>query len=117
MKSNLDLYAVLILTSLALVFILLPPFNQTPLRVILSLPLLFFIPGYVAMRALFPEREALDAAELVLFSFGLSLAVVALIGFALNFTEYGVTLVPVIAVLYAFILLASGACILRRTAA
>jgi uncharacterized membrane protein len=113
-QSNVDLYTAVILTFLALVFILLPPFNQTPLRVIFSLPLLFFIPGYVAMQALFPRKETLDVAELALFSFGLSLAIVSLIGFALNFTKYGIALVPTIAVLYVFILLAGGACIVRR---
>lgn len=113
-KTNVDLQVAVILTFLALIFILVPPFNKTFLRVLFSLPILFFIPGYVLVAALFPAKKGLDGVERVLFSFGLSLAVVSLVGFALNFTDYGITLVPVISVLYIFILLVSGVSIVRR---
>lgn len=113
-ERNADLMVAILLTSLALIFILLPPFNKTFIRVLLSLPVLFFIPGYVFVAGLFPGKNGLDGVERALFSFGLSIAVVSLIGFALNFTDYGITLVPVISVLYVFILLVSGAAIVRR---
>ncbi len=113
-SNNIDLQAAIILTTLAIIFILVPPFNKTFLRVVLSLPLLFFIPGYVLMAALFPRKEGLDGVERVLFSFGSSLAMVSFVGFGLNFTDYGITLIPVISVLYVLILLIAGVSIVRR---
>ena len=113
-KNNVDLQVAVILTFIALIFILVPPFNKTFLRALFSLPILFLIPGYVLVAALFPSKGGLDGAERVLFSFGLSIAVVSLAGFALNFTKYGITLVPIISILYVFILLISGVSIIRR---
>ncbi len=57
-------------------------------RAIVGLPLVLWLPGYAITAALFPRR-ALDVPERVAFSVGLSLAVVALGGLALNWTPWG----------------------------
>lgn len=44
-----------------------------------------FIPGFVLSWALFPERYKIDYLERIVMSFGLSLGVVYLIVFYLNF--------------------------------
>ncbi len=67
-----------------------------PLRVALALPLLLFIPGYCVIAVLFPKKEDLDGIERVVLSFGLSIAIVPLIGLMLNFTPWGIRLEPII---------------------
>ena len=44
------------------------------------------------MAALFPRRESVSGIERLALSFGLSIAVVTLIGFILNYTSWGITL-------------------------
>ncbi|MFZ5650686.1 MAG: DUF1616 domain-containing protein [Bacillota bacterium] len=56
------------------------------------------------MAALFPGREDLDGIERVALSFGLSIAVVPLIGLVLNYTPWGIRLYPILISLLFFIL-------------
>lgn len=109
-----DLQAVVILAALTLIAVLVPPINATPLRIFFALPFLFFLPGYVFVAALFPGKEGLDWIERIVFSIGLSIAIVSLAGFALNFTRFGITLAPVISVLYVFIIACSSLSYVRR---
>jgi len=51
---------------------------------------------------LFPKRDDLDGIERVALSFILSLAVVPLLGLILNFTPFGIRLLPILVVLLAF---------------
>lgn len=51
---------------------------------------------------LFPKRDDLDSIERIALSFILSLAVVPLLGLILNFTPFGIRLVPVLVVLSVF---------------
>jgi uncharacterized membrane protein len=52
-----DLAAVVLLTLLALGSVLLPGVRETPLRVVVGLPLVLFLPGYALVAALFPEAS------------------------------------------------------------
>jgi len=105
MKSKLpfDLVIVLVLTMLTILFVLVPPFEKTAFRSILGLPVVLFLPGYALIAALFPRKNDLDAIERIALSFGLSIAVVPLIGLVLNFTPWGIRLVPIIISLTLFI--------------
>ena len=51
-----------------------------------------------------PDRSGIDGIERVALSFGLSIAVVPLIGLVLNFTPWGIRLVPVVTAVAAFTL-------------
>jgi uncharacterized membrane protein len=82
-----DLYIVLITTFLAIVFILIPPFNQTFLRIPFALVLLLFLPGYVFISALFPGRD-LSGIERFTLSVGLSIAITVFDGFAISVTVW-----------------------------
>ena len=62
------------------------------LRIIFGLPVVLFFPGYVLVLALFPKNEGMNGIERVALSFGLSIAIVPLIGLILNFTWWGITL-------------------------
>ena len=76
-------------------------------RIILGLPFILFFPGYTLISALFPKRTSLGSIERVALSFGLSIAVVPLIGLILNYTPWGIRLYPILIALFAFIILMS----------
>ncbi len=76
-------------------------------RAALGLPFVLFTPGYALILALFPRKSALDAIERVALSIGLSFAVVALLGLALNYTSWGIRLWPSVIASGGFVLIAS----------
>jgi len=81
--------------------------DQT-LRVLFGLPFILFIPGYVLIFVLFPMRKTekgIDSIERIALSFGLSIAVVPLIGLILNFTPWGIRLEPILLSLFGFIMI------------
>ena len=101
-------YDLAMAVALALILIALVAFLPDSLaRQILGLVFVLFLPGYVATAALFPENEQIDGIERVALSFGLSIAIVPLIGLALNFTPYGIRLDPILASVSAFIIVAA----------
>jgi len=102
----------LLVLLLIAVIILLP---STSLRIALGLPFLLFLPGYTLTAALYPKKEGIDAIERVALSFGLSIAVVPLIGLALNYTPWGITVESVLYSVVSFIFITSIIAMLRRT--
>ena len=88
----------LILLNLLVVILILAIlfFPSNVLRIILGIPFLLFFPGYALHTALFPGRGRLDVAERVALSFGLSIAVVPLIGLVLNYLPWGIRLESVL---------------------
>lgn len=122
-----DLAAVLGLVVLTNLTVFLPLVRETPLRVVFGLPLVLFLPGYALIAALFPEAgdspsedeetvptdtedgavsaisdRGIDGIERVALSFGLSIAVVPLLGLILNFTPWGIRLVPIMIAISVF---------------
>jgi len=115
-SKELDLILVVFLTSLCILFVLIPPLDETPVRIILGLPLVLFLPGYSLIAVLFPRKGDLDAIERIALSFGLSIALVPLLGLALNYTPFGIRLTPILIVLSVFtVSLALGAYVRRNT--
>ena len=110
-----DLALVIFLTLLCIPFVLIPPLNEiSPIRIILGLPLVLFLPGYSLIAALFIRKDDLDGIERVALSFGLSIAITPLLGLALNYTPFGIRLTPILIVLSVFtIALAIGAYVRR----
>jgi len=89
-------------------------FTEGPLRIALGLPFLLFSPGYALIAALFPKKESLDGFERIALSFGLSIAVVPLIGLILNYTPWGIRLYPILVSITAFIVAMCGVAWFRR---
>ncbi|NOZ76415.1 MAG: DUF1616 domain-containing protein [Euryarchaeota archaeon] len=79
-------------------------FEWELLRVPLGLIFVLFLPGYSLIAALFVRKADLDGIERTALSFGLSIAVVPLIGLLLNYTPFGIRFQPVAASLTLFIL-------------
>ena len=100
-----DLAACVVLALLLIALVFLAP--DTTFRQILGLVFVLFLPGYAATAALFPENDQIDGIERVALSFGLSIAIVPLIGLALNFTPWGIRLDPILASVSGFIIIAS----------
>ena len=84
------------------------------LRIALGLPFILFFPGYTLIAALFPRKTDLDSIERVALSFGLSIAIVPLIGLILNYTPWGIRLYPILLSISGFILMTSAFAWQRR---
>ena len=80
---------------------------DSPLRTVIGIPFVLFFPGYALIGALFPKKTDLGGIERLTLSIGLSLALVPLIGLALNYTPWGIRLYPIITSLFALTLLLS----------
>jgi uncharacterized membrane protein len=102
-----DMLIILIWIISAFIFIIIPELSDTIIRTILGIPMVIFIPGYVLIAALFPKKNDLDTIERIALSFGLSIAIVPLIGLGLNYTPFGIRLIPILISLciYAIILI------------
>ncbi|MHB1043813.1 MAG: DUF1616 domain-containing protein [Eubacteriales bacterium] len=85
-----------------------------PPRVALGLPFVLFFPGYTLIAALFPKKDDLDGIERVALSFGLSIAVVPLVGLILNYTPWGIRLAPILVSLLVFTGGMSALAVFRR---
>jgi uncharacterized membrane protein len=89
-------------------------FTAGPLRIALGLPFLLFSPGYALMAALFPKKGSLDGVQRLALSFGMSIAVVPLIGLILNYTPWGIRLYPILVSVTTFIVATCGVAWFRR---
>ncbi|MDO8716289.1 MAG: DUF1616 domain-containing protein [Dehalococcoidales bacterium] len=111
MSKKTDLF---IIIACSLLLVPLALLTSGALRIILSLAFVLFFPGYTLIAALFPAKGRLDGIERVALSFGLSLAVVPLIGLVLNFTPWGIRFEPILFSLLGFILAMSAVALYRR---
>jgi uncharacterized membrane protein len=110
-----DLLIVMGLVIFTDIFVLTPGLSETIARNILGLPLVLFLPGYALIAALFPAKSDLDGIERLALSFGLSIAVVPLIGLGLNYTPWGIRLIPILISLSVFTIAMCGLAYFRRT--
>lgn len=91
MSGVLDLLAIIVFVTIAAIFVTVPPLNETPMRALFGFVLIFFVPGYVFVSALFSEEE-LNELERIALSIGLSICVVIFIGLGLNYSPWGIRL-------------------------
>jgi len=129
-----DLAATVLGVALTLLGVFAPGIRDTPVRVLFGLVFVLFLPGYAFIAALFPEgatvppseadasdgdtvaedRDGIDGIERVALSFGLSIAIVPLLGLILNFTPFGIRLVPIIVAVSVFTLVSTWVAAHRR---
>jgi uncharacterized membrane protein len=94
--STADLTVALVWLAASILAIYLPVLNESSVRVVLALPVILFLPGYSLIAALFCKEDDINLIERIALSFGLSIAVVSLIGLCLNFTPWGIRLDPLV---------------------
>lgn len=109
-----DLLVIAVWLILAIASIYVPVINETFVRVVLTVPVILFIPGYVLIAALFPEKQSIDGIERFALSVGLSIAVVPLIGLLLNYTPFGIRLNPIVISLVLFTAIMMAVTVFRR---
>jgi hypothetical protein len=107
------------------------PENAVPLvylRYVLGAIFILWLPGYALIRALFPQKlplsgsfesseKSLDLIERAALSLGVSIALVPIVGFLLNYTPWGITLTPIILSLVALTVVFSTAAVIRENEA
>jgi hypothetical protein len=80
-----------------------PPevYPQAYIRNILGTIFTLWLPGYAFIKALFPRQlpikttdKGLDTIERIALSVGLSIALVPMVGLLLNYTSWGINLIP-----------------------
>ena len=81
----------LLLAAIVVAVLLLILVHPSWMRILLTLPLIFFLPGYGITALLFPHR-VLDIPARLLLSVGLSLATTAFSGLILHLTPAGIQL-------------------------
>jgi len=108
-------YDLLILNIINFILILIIVFFPTNiLRIILGIPFVLFFPGYSVIAALYPKKDAIENANRLMLSFALSIAVVPLILLLLNFTSWGINLIPILYSLAGFTFITSVIAWFRR---
>ncbi|XRO75826.1 DUF1616 domain-containing protein [Methanocaldococcus sp. 28A] len=115
LKKYWDLIVVIGL-SLLLLFVI-KYYPDIILRKGLGMAFVIFFPGYVFINVLFPKNKELDNIERLALSFGLSIAIVPLIGLILNYTSWGLRLIPILVSLTIFNLIFGILAIYRRAKA
>ncbi|MGD0451413.1 MAG: DUF1616 domain-containing protein [Candidatus Bathyarchaeia archaeon] len=90
-------------------------------RYSLGIIFVLFLPGFTLVKVLFPAKiplktslESTDMIERVALSFGMSLALVPIVGLILNFTPWGIKLTTIILSLIALTVVFATASILRE---
>lgn len=104
-----DLAAVLAIVGLTWASVTFPPIRESVLRTVVGTLFVLFVPGYAITAALFPDASSgerddrrgdtlfprpgasIRGIERVVLSVGLSVLLVPMVAFLLNFTEWGVT--------------------------
>jgi len=108
--SHIDLVIIMLLTVSLIPLVI---YTEGAVRIIISLPFLLFFPGYTLIAALFLKKDSIGGIERMALSFGLSIAVVPLIGLILNYV-WEISLYPVLISITGFIFIMCIITCLRR---
>jgi uncharacterized membrane protein len=95
---------VVVVGTLIMVFVVPNVWPFVVIRWVFGSLFILFLPGYALVNALFLRRGDLKDIERLALSVGLSLAITPLTGFLLNYTIFGIRLIPIIVSLSIFIL-------------
>jgi hypothetical protein len=83
-------------------------------RYVLGSIFVLWLPGFTLIKALFPSKKEMDSIERVALSIGLSLAVVPIVGLLLNYTPWGIRLMPITLSLLALTITFATAALIRE---
>lgn len=102
LNNNDDLITIIVLNILLVFFVFI--LNLDAIRIIIGLPILLFFPGYSLVAVLFTRKDSIGPLERFTLSFGMSLFIVPGIGLILNYTPWGIRLLPIFVSLSIFII-------------
>jgi uncharacterized membrane protein len=111
---NVDLALILIATAAAIFVVFAPFASYGTGRAISGLLLIFFVPGYAMLAAIFPKKETITHVERAIFSLVFSVIIVGGVGLILNYTQFGLTTEPLVAFIAVFIIVSTCAAYARR---
>jgi len=106
-----DLIICMIISLILIPFLLLK--LEGAIRIIIGIPIVMFIPGYVTVFSLFPTKKRINLIERIGLSLGLSIAILPLIAIGLYYTPWGIELAPVLFSIYAYIVCIGSIAIFR----
>lgn len=111
-RKSWDLWSIIVLSLLLLGAALVLP--STVLPIILGIPFLVFLPGYAILSVLFPAKKHLNILERAAISFGVSIAIIPVVGIGLNMSEFGAKISSVLAIISVIALIFSLAALSIR---
>jgi uncharacterized membrane protein len=114
-QPPLDLLLVAGLVLLTDTLVLVPELSGSFLRTYLGIVMVLFLPGYALTGAIFPAKNDLEGIERAVISLVLSIAVVPIMGFGLNYTTWGIREIPILIGLSVFTLLMCATAYYRRS--
>jgi uncharacterized membrane protein len=85
-----------------------------PLRLILGLTIIAFIPGYVLLAVILPRATQISFLQRISISFALSIAVLPIMALFLDRLPWGITLWPMVIFLIGFTLIMTFVALIRR---
>jgi uncharacterized membrane protein len=77
--------------------------------------MVLLLPGYALTGAIFPAKNDLEGIERAMVSLGMSIAIVPTMGLALNYTDWGITEIPILTAISVFTLLMCVVAYYRRS--
>jgi len=129
-ELTVDLVSVLVVTLLTIGAVVTPEINGSPVRIVLGIAFVFFVPGYVLTAVLFPRTsEPMDHVserflgpvdrnftklERVSLSIGLSVSVIILLALAVDISPWPLSIESLLPVVVAFTLLGTAVATRRR---
>jgi uncharacterized membrane protein len=108
-----DLIIIIILSILTVIAVLALP-DGNALRILFAIPFLLFIPGYALVSFLWTKKGDLGNLERIALSFGLSIAIIIVLGLILNYTPWGLSLLLILMSCFGFIIAFSMLALYRR---
>lgn len=96
-----------LIMALAVVLVPVALFTTGAFRVVLGIIFVSFFPGYTMLAALFPRKDRLSGTERVALSFVLSVALVALMALAFNYSPWGIRINTILSAIAIFSIVAS----------
>jgi uncharacterized membrane protein len=102
---------VMLVVILPLIIIISP---SSVLRVILGLPLIFFLPGYTLTAALYVRKDRIKGQDRLALSLAASIAIVPVIGLVLNYLPWGISLASFFLLIALFVIVMAAIAWIRR---